>query len=150
MHVHATKTIAASPERIWALVTDLEEFEKVISGITKIERLDDGDGFQVGTRWRETRVLFGREAVEEMEVTSLEPGRAYTVEADGRGAHYRSVLSVKPAGEGAVLEMSFSGEPTGVFSRFMAATVGKLFEGATRKAFEKDLAEIAAAAESSS
>ncbi len=150
MHVQATKTIAASPERVWALVTDLEEFEQAISGITKIERLDDGDGFQVGTRWRETRVLFGREAVEEMEVTSLEPGKAYTVEADGRGAHYRSVLSVKPSGEGAVLEMSFSGEPTGAFSRFMAATVGKLFEGATRRAFEKDLAEIAAAAESSS
>lgn len=32
----------------------------------------------------------------------------------------------------------------------MAATVGKLFEGATRKAFKKDLAEIAAAAEASS
>ena len=80
--------------------------------------------------------------------SALEPGRSYTVEADGRGAHYRSVLTVDPSGPGTLLSMSFGGEPTGMASRIMAATVGRLFEGATRKAFERDLADIAAAAES--
>jgi len=146
--VEATRMVNASPADVWALVTDLEGSEQIISGITRIERLDAGPGFGIGTRWRETRVLFGREAVEEMEVTAIEPERSYTVEADGRGAHYRSVLTVEPSGEGTVLSMTFGGEPIGLAARIMAATAGRLFEGATRKAFERDLADIAAAAES--
>ncbi len=117
--IKLTRTVAAPPQRLWEVVTDLDSVSRHISGISRIERLDGGNGFEVGTRWRETRTMFGREATEEMEVTGLEPGRSYTVEADGRGA----------------------------LARVLAATIGRLFEGATRKALQRDLDEMAAAAE---
>ncbi len=145
--IKLTRTVAAPPQRLWEVVTDLDSVSRHISGISRIERLDGGNGFEVGTRWRETRTMFGREATEEMEVTGLEPGRSYTVEADGRGAHYRSVFTVEPHPDGSRLTTTFAGQPRGALARVLAATIGRLFEGATRKALQRDLDEMAAAAE---
>ena len=142
-----TTDVAAPPERVWGVITDLGRSVSVITAITAIERLDAGGPFDVGTRWRETRTMFGREATEVMEVAEIDPGTSYTVEADGRGAHYRSTMRVEALGEGSRLSMTFGAEPSGTASRLMAATVGKLFEGSTRKALQQDLADIAAAAE---
>lgn len=142
------REVAAPAADVWAVMTDLERSPEIISGIDAIERLDGGGDFRVGTSWRETRTLMGRQVTEEMQVTAVDPGRAYTVEADSRGAHYRSVLGVEPMGSGRCrVFMTFDGQPGSTLGKVMAATVGRLFEGATRKALEKDLADIAAAAE---
>ena len=141
------RAVAAPPAVVWGIITDLDRTADVISSITAVERLDGGTGFGVGTRWRESRVLFGRQATEVLEVTALDEGRSYTVEADSRGAHYRSVLRVEADGAGSLISMSFEGEPTGTVSRLMASTIGRLFAGSTRKAMQQDLDDIAAAAE---
>lgn len=140
------REVAASPERVWAVVTDLDRTAQSIRGIAKVERLDDGTGFGVGTSWRETRVMFGKEATETMTVTALEPGRSYATEADSRGTHYRSVITVTPHGTGSRLAMEFEGRPHGKVAR-AAVLIGKLFEGATRRMIRRDLDDIAAAAE---
>ena len=146
-----SQEVAADPESVWAIITDLDGFERTISAIEEIERLDGGDGFGVGTRWRETRKMFGRTATEEMEVTSIDDGRSYVTEADSHGAHYRTIMSVEPSGsDGSRLSTTFGAEPHGLVTKVAAATVGRLFERATRKALEQDLAEIAAAARSTS
>jgi carbon monoxide dehydrogenase subunit G len=144
-----TKHIAAPPERVWSILTDLDDSPRTISAITSVERLSADQGLQVGTRWRETRTMFGKEATEVMEVTAVDPGSSYVVEAESGNVHYRSRLSVEPSGEGSVLTMTFHGEPRGALTKFVAATVGKLMQGATRKALAKDLDDIARAAESS-
>ncbi len=147
MEMTVTKAVAAPADTVWSLITDLDRAPDTIAGISGVERLDGGAGFDVGTRWQETRTMFGMKATEVMEVTTIDPGRSYTVEADGKGAHYTSTWTVEPDGEGSRVIMSFGGEPTGSFSKLMAATVGKLFEGSTRKAIAQDLDDIALAAE---
>jgi carbon monoxide dehydrogenase subunit G len=142
-----SQEVDAAPEAVWALITDLDNFEPTISAIEKVERLDGGDGFGVGTRWRETRTMFGRTATEEMEVTSIDHGRSYTTEADSHGTHYRTTMSVAPVGADRTrLSTAFGAEPHGFMAKVLAATAGRLFERSTRKALEQDLAEIAAAA----
>lgn len=150
MQIEMERTTTAAPADVWAVMTDIEGSADRISGITEVERLDDGDGFGVGTRWRETRVLFGKEASEEMEVTAVDEGHRYTVEAHNRGTHYVSDMIVEPAGTGSVLRMTFGAKQASKFSKLMARTVGKAFEGATRKALKQDLDDIAAAAEARS
>lgn len=147
MEVTCSQHIAAPADIVWALMTDLESFPDTVGGIESVERLDDGSGFEVGTKWREIRTLFGRTATEDMWVTDVEPGRSYVVEARSHGAVYRTSQRIEPVGNASLLTMTFSGMPTGGFSRIMAATVGRLFVGATKKAFARDLADIAAAAE---
>lgn len=145
--MHARHESTAPAETVWTIMTDLENWPKVVQAIESVERLDDGDDFGVGTRWRETRTMFGRQATETMQVTEVDPGRSYTVEARNRGATYTSVSSVEPTREGCVIEMSFDAQTSGV-SKLLGATLGKLFEGATRKALLQDLVDIAQAAES--
>lgn len=147
MQLEVQLATAASAADVWAVVTDVEGSVSTLSGVTHVERLDGGDGFSVGTRWRETRVLFGKEATEEMAVTAVDEGRSYTVEAENRGTHYTSELSVEPTADGSTIRMTFGAQQAGRFGRLMARTVGKAFEGATRQMLEQDLADIAAAAE---
>lgn len=150
MKITCSRTINAPTDKVWGIMTDLEGFPDAISGIEGVERLDDGTGFSVGTRWRETRTLFGRTATEDMWVTELEPGHSYVVEANSHGTEYRTTQRVDPDDDGgSVLVMSFSGNPTGAMAKVMSATIGRFFEKATRKAFEQDLADIATAAEAS-
>lgn len=148
MEMTVSRDIAADPAAVWAVITDLDATEQNLSGVQRIERLDDNDGFVVGTRWRETRTMFGREATEEMQVTAIQPGHSYTVTANSAGTAYASTLRVEPTGAGASrLTMTFAAQPSGAATRLLAATIGRLFQGATRKMLERDLADIAAASE---
>lgn len=148
MDMIVSRDIAAEPAAVWAVITDLDATEQMLSGVQRIERLDDGSGFGVGTCWRETRTMFGREATERLQVTAIEPGSSYTVVAISGNTVYTSTLRVEPTGEGSArLTMTFAAQPSGATTRLLAATIGRLFQGATRKMLQRDLADIATAAE---
>lgn len=148
MEMHASKASNASPENVWAVLVDLDGSVDFISGIHNVERLDDGIGFEIGTRWRETRTMFGKESSEVMEVSAIESGRAYTVVSAGKGVDYTSTMSVEAgANGGSIVSMTFAGEPTSTVSKILAGTVGRLFAGVTKKMIEQDLDDIAKAAE---
>ena len=140
------REVAAPAEKVWAICTDLERTKDVISAITALERTDGGSGFGVGTAWKETRVMFGRESTESMAVTEVDEGRSCVVESLSRGVLYRSVRPVEPKGEGCTLAWEFGAQAQSTRAKLMSI-VGKLFEGSTKKALLADLDDIAAAAE---
>jgi uncharacterized protein YndB with AHSA1/START domain len=142
-----SRQVAVPPHRLWELITDLDRAPEVISAVTSIRRLDEGKGFGVGTRWEETRTILGRDTTEVLEVVEVDPGHSYTVEAESMGEGFRSVITVEPSPLGSVITMSFNSEPTGTVSKVLAGTVGKLFEGGTKKALVRDLEDIAVIAE---
>ena len=125
----------------------MDDWVDVVGAIEVVERLDDRDGFGLGTTWRETRTMFGKKATEDMEVTDYEEGVRYATAAESHGSKYFSEIRVDAAGTGSRITMSFRGEPQTALTRVMDATVGRLFRGATRKALAKDLDDIVAAAE---
>lgn len=146
--IEVSKTVHAPASRVWDIMTDLNRAPDVVSGIETVEVLDGGDTFGVGTRWRETRTMFGRQATEEMEVTAMDAGRSYSVEAESHGSHYFSTFSVTDLGkETSQLTMTFAAEGTTTLNKLMTNTIGRLFMGPTKKAMAKDLDDIAAAAE---
>ena len=57
--VEVQKTIAAPPERVFEVATDLASLPETMSGIDSVEVLSDGP-FGEGTRWREIRTLYGK------------------------------------------------------------------------------------------
>ena len=69
------KQIEAEPEQVFLLFTDIEKFPENLSGIERVELLTAGP-VGVGTRFKETRIMFKRETTEEMEVTRFDPPRA--------------------------------------------------------------------------
>lgn len=143
-----TRETSAPPDAVWAVITNIAGSADTLRGVDAVEVLEDPGGFAPGLRWRETRTMMGRTESQEMAVTAVDAAnRSYVVEADAHGAHYRSTMSAAPAGDGATITMSFGAEPTGTVARILGATLGKLAVGATRRALQQDLDDIAAAAE---
>lgn len=130
------------------MLTDLANAEQVMSGVTKIEVLTDGP-YAVGTRWRETRKMMGKEATEEMWVVELEEPTSTVVNAESGGARYRTAFALAPDGQATKLSMNFSAEllDPSLVQRVMQALFGRLGLSMTKKVVAKDLADIAAAAE---
>lgn len=140
------RDVAAPAEAVWAIITDIENAPHTISGITSVERLDEADGFVVGTRWRETREMFGRAATEELTVTRIEDGRSYTTAADHDKVHYESTLRVEPTGaDTSRLTMHFDAQSGGLLNKTLGAVIGAIMVRSTRKLMQQDLADIAAA-----
>ncbi|MEW1904178.1 MULTISPECIES: SRPBCC family protein [unclassified Streptomyces] len=149
------RRVAASPGRVWEAITDLPGLPRVLTGVRKVEVLTPG-GFAVGTRWRETRRMLGREATEEMTVTACEPPDRYVTVADSHGMHYVSELTLTPDGTGrapdgtgsTVLRMSFSARPAhGRAPGLLGRAFARLGAKAVAKALAKDLSDVANAVE---
>lgn len=146
--VSVTRVIDAPVEAVWAVATDLKSMPETMSAITDVEVLAGGDAFGVGTRWRETRLMMRREATEEMTVTQADPLHSYTVEADNHGVHYVTVFAFRSLDPRRTeVTLMFSGQataPQNIFARLM----GRLGFRVVRKSLEKDLHDLATAAES--
>ncbi len=140
------KEIDAPVARVFDLCTDLNRWPERIRGIERVELLTDGPVGK-GTRFRETRIMFKREATEEMEFTSFEPNERYTVGSYSCGCEFDTRYEFIPQGERTRLEMRMLIQPTTLFAKLMMP-LGKLMAGSMRKACEKDLDDIKLAAES--
>jgi uncharacterized membrane protein len=148
LDVEVRRHVAAPVERLWELATDLEGAPRVVRGIETVEVLTPGP-FGVGTRWRETRRVFGRSATEEMTVTAVEPHRSYTTEASGPGVRYVSGFAFAPAAAdgGTDVTATFGAEPTTTVARVLGALTAPLGRRAIAKALQQDVDDIATAAE---
>ncbi len=84
-------------------------------------------------------------------MSAVEPERAYTTVAHNGSTRYTSVLHVEPLDDGrSRLTMSFEGTSSTTVGKLMTATVGRMLKSTTRKMLQRDLDDIAAAAEASS
>lgn len=94
--------------------------------------------------------MMGRSETVEMWVEQADPPRSTTVKALQGGADYTSRFTLAERDGGTDLTLTFGAEmlqPSG-FSKVMMALFGKIGMSFTRRALAKDLAEIAAKAES--
>ena len=94
--------------------------------------------------------MMGRRETVELWVSQADPPRSTTVKALQGGADYTSRFTLAERDGGTDLTLTFGAEvlrPT-VLSKIMMALFGKIGMSMTRKALAKDLAEIAAKAES--
>lgn len=134
--------VAAPIERVFEAMTDLRNAPARCSGIKSLELLTEGP-VGAGTRFRETREMFGKEAVEEMEVTAFTPPSSYTVEGDSCGAHFTSTFTFTPHGDGTRVVMQMTSRANTVMAKLMTP-VGWLFRGVMKKAIRKDLDDLKA------
>ena len=145
MNIRVSKHINAPINRTFDVFSDLTKAEERIEGITKLEILSETTS-GVGTRWRETRVMFGKEATEELESSVFQANKSYEVVAESRGVKYHTVYNFTERDGGTEVAMVFSGTPTTLMTRLMTP-LGWLFQGATKKALEADMDQLKAVCE---
>lgn len=138
--------VNAQADAVFAAASDFANAASRITGITKMEMLTTGP-VGVGTRFRETRVMFGKQATETMEVIDFKPGRSYTLGATSHGCTYRTTLTVRPVANGSEVELDFVGTPLSFSRKIMAALMGWMINKACTKAVRQDLADLKASVE---
>ncbi|MFW0772828.1 SRPBCC family protein [Paenarthrobacter nitroguajacolicus] len=143
-----TQHVNASPEKVWAVISDIPGSAGTLSGIDSIQMLSDGP-YGEGTRWKETRTMMGKKETVEMWVSETDPPRSTTVKALQGGADYTSRFNLTESHGGTDLTLTFGAAVTNpsLLSKVGVALFGKIGMSMTRKALAKDLAEIAAKAE---
>lgn len=140
------ETIAAPVQRVFELFTDLAKAPEHIESITKVELLGKGPVGK-GTRFRETRIMFGKEATEEMEVTAFDPPRSYRVEAESCGAHYTTIYEFDGGQRETKVTMTTTSKPISLFAKIVGPIMGVMIKGAMVKSMKADHENLKAIAE---
>ena len=105
-----TRTIDAPVEKVFETVGHIENFKRAIPHIVDVKFLSEQHS-GVGTRFQETRLMGGREASTELEVTEWVENERVRIVADSGGTIWDTVFTVAAEGSGTVLEMEMEARP---------------------------------------
>lgn len=135
----------APPEIVFATATDVAGWPRFMSGVASVELLTPGK-VAIGTRFRETRAMFGRQAAEEMTVAELVSPQRLVLIACNHGTAYRVEHTFSPEAGGTRIALKFEGRPVSLLARLLMP-LGLLFKGSVKRQLQADLADLAREAE---
>jgi hypothetical protein len=144
--ISVTKRVEAPVSQVFTTFTDLASAPERVQGIVEMELLTDGP-VGIGTRFRETRVMFGKRATEEMEIVAFERDKSMLVQASSHGSEYLSKFTFDAKGDATDVTMTFNAKPITVMAKLMSP-LGKLMAGTMKKCVEKDLEDLKRCVES--
>ena len=137
------RDIVAPLDAVWDVFTDLEHAARNLSAVEKVEVLSDGP-FGEGTRWLETRKMYGKSVTEEMWVSEIEPHKTYLVKAGAGATHYESRYEFAALDDvNTRVRFTFAGESTG-FAKVVGSVMWPLLRGKMAKELGRDLKDLAA------
>lgn len=140
MKLNLSETVNAPIDRVFDLFADFPNASERIDGIERIEMMTEGP-VDKGTRFRETRIMFGKETTEEMEVTRFVPNESYLVEAESCGAHFQSEYRFTSKGDSTLVEMEMTSHPVSLFAKLMSP-LGFLMAGTMKKCMLDDMQQL--------
>jgi hypothetical protein len=145
MKVDIEADVRAPPDVVFATVFDIARWPDFVRAIERLEILTDGP-VGVGTRFRETRTMFGRSATEEMTVAVVDPPRHFNLTAENHGTRYFARHEIMATSTGSRLRLVFEGTAV-TFAAKLFTVVGWLFKGAVQKQLQSDLEDVKTEAE---
>lgn len=135
--ITVSRLFESSPEIAFDVVSDFPNAANFVDGIIKVEMLTPGP-VALGTRVRETRIMMGREATEEMEVSIMDRPNQFVVEAFSHGTEYVTSYSMEPNENGTNVTLVFKATPKTFMSKILAALFSKMIS-TVADLMEKDL-----------
>jgi carbon monoxide dehydrogenase subunit G len=147
--IELERLVQAPVERVWNVLTDVARGDQTLSGVKHVELITEGP-YRVGTRWRETRRMFGKETTVQMQATVVEAPTRTVIEADSSGVHYATEFALTASAVDATrLAMSFTAVQAQAtpLHKALWRLFGRLGAKATEKVIAKDLEDIAVRAE---
>jgi carbon monoxide dehydrogenase subunit G len=141
--ISLSKTLSAPVDRVFQAFTEFDRVADRIDAIQSLEVLTDGPT-GVGTRFRETRIVFKKEATEEMVITSFDAPHSYTVGCESCGAVFETVyrfLPEGPGGESTRVELDFEAKPVTFFAKLMSP-LSALMSKSCAKSMGQDIEDL--------
>jgi uncharacterized protein YndB with AHSA1/START domain len=139
-----TETFTVSQNKVFEALVDLDSAREWMPGFVSLEKLTEGE-VQVGTEWRETRKMFGKNSTEHFEVTAYEKPRLLGLRVDGsKGTSGKGefLFTYHIEERDGMTAVRLVGEIRGMSG--VMAWVGKLIVGNFKKACAKDFAALKA------
>jgi len=140
MNFTLNRTVNAPIDNVFRVYSDFANAAARIDGIENIEILTD-DPIGKGTRFRETRIMFGRESTEEMEITEFEQNKKYIVEANSCGAHFQTIFQFQPNGGSTNVKVELNTRSVTLFAKLMSP-LGFLMASSMKKCFSSDIDQL--------
>jgi hypothetical protein len=139
IHFEVRRTFYVAQEKAFVGLLDLDSAKQWMQGLVGIERMDRGP-MRVGSKWKETRKMFGKEASEYFEVVELEEPNKIVLRCDGtkgttgKGEYIYTYTLTSSDGH---TEISLYGEIKGLTG--LTKWFGKVMIGTFKNACAKDL-----------
>jgi uncharacterized protein YndB with AHSA1/START domain len=134
-----TRTINAPVEVVFKTVSDINQFSKAVPHIVKVEFLSDVKS-GVGTRFRETRLMKGKEAATELEVAEFVANDRIRLVADSHGTVWDSLFVVKPENGQTSLTLTMDAKTDKLIPKIINFMIG----GMIKKGVEQDMDAVKA------
>jgi hypothetical protein len=96
--------ISCTPKVVFDFITSPDNAPKVVRSVKSMVKLTEGP-IGVGTRYRETRLMDGKEQHAELEVTAYEPNQKYAVKNVTEGIETVYGYTFHPEAEGTRLDL---------------------------------------------
>ncbi len=96
--IRTTRTINAPLEKVFSTLADIRQFSQAIPHITDVQILS-AQQQGLGTRFRETRIMKGKEFQTELVVTEYVENERIRLVANAHGTIWDSTFTVQPAGD---------------------------------------------------
>src|SRR3712207_5850410 len=139
MEERTSVDVAASPDRVWEVLVDVDRWPEWTTSVSSVRRLDAGP-LAVGSR---VEISQPRIPTGTYTVTALEPGSVFTWEQRQPGSTVTAHHECAPLPDGATrVELKV------VMSGVLGAVVGRLYRGLTERYLAMEAAGLKARAES--
>lgn len=138
------RVIAADPHEVWDIITDVEHAPTVLHSVSEVVPLTPGR-FDVGTRWRDDRVVIGHHGTEDVRVVACrEPVHTAFRSVLGEDV-VTTTFSLTPVAEGTHVTVTLVADTEGrsLLGQLAWNLWGLWSFRQTRRSLEADLDDIA-------
>jgi hypothetical protein len=96
--------VARPPRDVFDFITASENASKIVQSVTSLVKLTDGP-VRVGTRYRETRLMNGKEQQAELEIVEFEPTQKYAMQNVTEGIETVYQYNLQPERDGTRIDL---------------------------------------------
>jgi carbon monoxide dehydrogenase subunit G len=146
MIVEAQVSINGTKTAVWTVITNIRNASEIISGIDKIEILNEPANGLIGLKWRETRMYFGKPATIEKWITDAIENKFYKTRAETDGFIFLTTITISESGEDIRLTSSHETKSQGIIARIKSLPM-IFFKGMLKKTILQDLNDFKTAVE---
>ena len=142
---NSTHVIAAPLDPVFAAFSDFAAMPGRIKGIKRVEMLTPAP-VGIGTHFRETRQMHGRDATEEMEVTAFDSPTMYAVSCRSCGCRITTTFHFEQSKPGTRVSFDIVAQPTSWFTKLLYP-LRRLLIGMIQKCVTDDVLDLKRALE---
>ena len=105
--------VTRPPKEVFDFITASENAPKIVQSVTGMVKLTEGAP-RVGTRYRETRLMHGKEQHAELEIVEFEPARRYAVQNVTSGIETVYRYNIQPEKDGTRIDLICEDKAKGI------------------------------------